>query len=198
MLRTGKTAAIVARSAISAPPPFRRLHCSGQKRPNSLCKQNQSDTTAAGCVQFCRARPCTHRVAARALRSAVVESEKFGMSPQTRKTKRALRRRWHGGTADATLLTSLRGWASALLSRMEHNTHCPFGRAKTSHINSFRADTPRSRDPSARNLCQTMWHCVPSGCFTVTLTADPHLRARAGSHRASLQASGTPTPPRRC
>src|ERR1035441_3282785 len=88
MLRTGKTsalrreappvaedAAITVRSAISAPPPFRKLHCSGQKQPNSLVKTDWSDTTAAGCGQVCRARPCTHRVAAHALRSAVVESE---------------------------------------------------------------------------------------------------------------------------
>ena len=54
---------------------------------------------------------------------------------------------------------------------------------------------PALRDPSARNLCQTMWRCVLSRCFTVTLTANPHLRARAGSHRASSQASFTPTPP---
>ena len=56
---------------------------------------------------------------------------------------------------------------------------------------------PAQRDPSARNLCQTMWRCVLSRCFTVTLTANPHLRARAGSHRASSQASFMPTPPLR-
>jgi hypothetical protein len=70
-----KTPALTVRSAISAPPPFRRLHCSGQKQPNSLVKLQWSDTTAAGCGQVCRARPCCHRVAAHALRSAVVESE---------------------------------------------------------------------------------------------------------------------------
>src|ERR1035437_1736812 len=92
MLRTGKTsalrreappvaedAAITVRSAISAPPPFRKLHCSGQKQPNSLMvappQGGWSDTTAAGCGQVCRARPCCHRVASHALRSAVVESE---------------------------------------------------------------------------------------------------------------------------
>ena len=57
--------------------------------------------------------------------------------------------------------------------------------------------TPRERDPSARNLCHTIWRCVLSRCFTVTLTANPHLRARAGSHRASSQAYFTPTPPLR-
>ena len=70
-----KTPALTVRSAISAPPPFRKLHCSGQKQPNSLVKPDWSDTTAAGCGQVCRARPCCHRVAAHALRSAVVESE---------------------------------------------------------------------------------------------------------------------------
>src|SRR5207245_2769459 len=55
----GQDAALTVRSAISAPTPFRKLHCCGQKRPNSLIKQNQSDTTAAGCVPFCRALPKT-------------------------------------------------------------------------------------------------------------------------------------------
>ena len=40
-----------------------------------------------------------------------------------------------------------------------------------SHINSFRADNSPCRDPSARNLCQTMCRCVLSRCFTVTLRA---------------------------
>src|ERR1039458_2920997 len=39
MLRTGKTPEITVRSAISAPPSFRKLHCGGQKQPNSLVKQ---------------------------------------------------------------------------------------------------------------------------------------------------------------
>jgi hypothetical protein len=76
-LRPVQDAAITVRSAISAPPPFRKLHCSGQKQPNSLVKPDWSDTTAAGCGQVCRARPCCHRVAAHALRSAVVESDKW-------------------------------------------------------------------------------------------------------------------------
>jgi hypothetical protein len=36
---------------------------------------------------------------------------------------------WHEGTADATLLTSLRGWACGFASGTAHNTHCPFGRS---------------------------------------------------------------------
>lgn len=76
---------ITVRSAISAPPPFRRLHCSGQKQPNSLVEPKWSDTTAAGCGQVCRARPCCHRVAALALRSAVVESEKLAVALSRRR-----------------------------------------------------------------------------------------------------------------
>jgi len=185
------------RSAISAPPPFRKLHCSGQKQPNSLVEQNWSDTTAAGCVQFCRARPCTHRVAARALRSAVVESEKFGIDRRPGK-----RNELCGGVGMAeqpTLRFSLRCEAGRRLCFRDSTQHTlsVWSLILRFHINSVRADTTRKRDPSARNLCQTMWSCVQSRCFTVTLIADPHLRARAGSQRASLQASGTPTPPRR-
>ena len=72
-----KTSAITVRSAISAPPLFRKLHCGGRKQPNSLVRPSWSDTAAAGCGQVCRARPCCHRVAAHALRSAVVESENW-------------------------------------------------------------------------------------------------------------------------
>ena len=72
-----RTPAVIVRSAISAPPSFRKLHCGGRKQPNSLINPDQSDTTAAGCGQVCRARPCCHRVAAHALRSAVVESENW-------------------------------------------------------------------------------------------------------------------------
>jgi hypothetical protein len=41
-----------------------------------------------------------------------------------RKLKSPARRGWHEGTADATLLTALRGWASALLPGHSHNTFC--------------------------------------------------------------------------
>ena len=90
-------------------------------------------------------------------------------------------------------------WRSA--SGTSHNTHCPFGRGarvETLPHKFFSCRRlPALRDPSARNLCQTMCRCVLSRCFTVTLTANPHLRARAGSQRASSQASFTPTPPLR-
>ena len=127
----------------SAGAPFRR----SEKCPTSLINPNWSDTTAAGCGQVCRARPCCHRVADHALRSAVAESENLagaGAAALGNESSRpgemllALRRRWHEGPADATLLTSLRGWASALLSRTEH---------KSSYIQS----RPICRIPLARD-----------------------------------------------
>ena len=47
----------------------------------------------------------------------------FALAQRSRETRPgemllALRRRWHEGTADTTLLTSLRGWVSALLARI--------------------------------------------------------------------------------
>ena len=63
----------------------------------------------------------------------------------------ALRRRWHEGTADTTLLTSLRGWVSALLPG-RHTTHIVrlVGQKPPTFI-LIVPTTPRSRDPSARN-----------------------------------------------
>ena len=63
----------------------------------------------------------------------------------------ALRRRWHEGPADTTLLTSLRGWVSALLPG-RHTTHIVrlVGQKPPTFI-LFVPTTPRQRDPSARN-----------------------------------------------
>ena len=71
-----KTPALTVSTAIFRPlhfagAPFRR----SERWPTSLIKPNWSDTAPSGCVPVCRARPCTHRVAARALHSAVAESE---------------------------------------------------------------------------------------------------------------------------
>ncbi len=71
-----KTSAITVSTAIFRPlhyagAPFRR----SEKWPTSLVKPDWSDTSPSRCVRVCRARPCTHRVAARALRSAVEESD---------------------------------------------------------------------------------------------------------------------------
>ena len=61
---------------------------------------------------------------------------------------------------------------------------------------------PARGNPSARNLCQTMWRCVQSRCGVVTVTAPrrpPAARGRPprGSHRANLQASCPASRPRR-
>jgi hypothetical protein len=176
----------IFRTLLSAGAPFRRP----EEWPTSLIKPNWSETPSLDSAACCLGLP---------------------WSPQIRPSFRyvpSAGTQIHWLRADATVPGTSPadpadvehiGYAAALSCRSAsgtaHNTHCPFGRS--SHINSDRADSPRQRDPSARNLCQTMCHCVLSRCFTVTLTADPHLRARAGSRRASSQASFTPTPPLR-
>jgi hypothetical protein len=171
MLRTGKTSAlrreappvaedvaITVRSAISAPPSFRKLHCSGQKQPNSLVEPNWSDTTAAGCGQVCRARPCTHRVAAHALRSAVVESDKWHSRWRDEAGKRdPAKCCWLcGGVGmreQPTLRFSLRCEAGCRLCfRDIHTTHIVrLVGQKPPTLILFVPTTPRTRDPSARN-----------------------------------------------
>ena len=54
-----KASAVSVRSVISAPPPFRRLHCGGQKQPNSLRKPNWSDTPALDFAACCLGCPIT-------------------------------------------------------------------------------------------------------------------------------------------
>src|ERR1035441_5125071 len=126
MLRTGKTPEITVRSAISAPPSFRKLHCGGQKQPNSLVKQ----------IGLIPRRQAAGRSAERAHVAIASQPTPYALPSWSQKTwlalarlRRetrpgerllALRRRWHEGTADTTLLTSLRGWVSALLSRQPH------------------------------------------------------------------------------
>ena len=54
-----KPPALSVRSVISAPPPFRRLHCGEQKQPNSLRKPNWSDTPALDFAACCLGCPIT-------------------------------------------------------------------------------------------------------------------------------------------
>jgi len=209
-LRPVQDAAITVRSAISAPPPFRKLHCSGQKPPNSLVKPNWSDTTAAGYGQVCRARPCCHRVAAHALRSAVVESENLAGAGATAPGN-ATRREccWLcGGVGmreQPTLRFSLRCEAGCRLCYPGSRTrdvicnaaHCRIPLAREPSANGFPPSPRATTRPTARFIKDNIVLCGTAGCFPVTQTADPHLRARAGSQRASSQASLMPTPPRR-
>ncbi len=157
--------------------------------PTPLAKPNWSETPSLDSAACCLGLPCSPQI-----------RPSFRYVPSAGTQIHWLRA---GATMPGTMPADPArleiGYAAELSCRSasgtSHNTHCPFGRS--SHINSFRADNSPCRDPSARNLCQTMCRCVLSRCFTVTLTANPHLRARAGSHRASSQASFTPTPPLR-
>jgi hypothetical protein len=147
------------RSAISAPPPFRKLHCSGQKQPNSLVKTDWSDTTAAGCGQVCRARPCCHRVAAHALRSAVVESEILAGAGATAPGN-ATRREccWLcGGVGmreQPTLRFSLRCEAGCRLCFRDGTQHTlsVWSLMLRFHLNSFRADNSPRAGPFGAEL----------------------------------------------
>src|ERR1035441_8938971 len=158
MLRTGKTPEITVRSAISAPPSFRKLHCGGQKQPNSLVKQ----------IGLIPRRQAAGRSAERAHVAIASQPTPYALPSWSQKTwlalarlRRetrpgerllALRRRWHEGTADTTLLTSFRACGLALLPGHSHNTHCPFGRSCfASTLILFSPPIPRHRDPSAGN-----------------------------------------------
>ena len=155
-------------------------------------------------MQFCRARPCTHRVAARALRSAVVESEQFRkLTSRPGKIKKLC-----GGVGMAeqpTLRFSLRCEAGRRLCYPGSRTrdvicnaaHCRIPLAREPSANGFPPSPCATTHPTARFIKDNIVLCGTAGCFPVTLTAIPHLRARAGSHRASSQASLMPTPPRR-
>ena len=96
----------------------------------------------------------------------------------------ASRLRWHAGTSVGYDARKLRVWADGLASGTLHNTHCPFGRAKTSHLNSFRAD-----------------NSPPAGPFSAELRSDnvalcaiplPHC------HGDCCPAQKTPAPARSC
>src|ERR1039457_167515 len=120
-----------------------------------------SDTTAEGSGQCCRARPCTHRVAAHALHSAVVESEKLGgagaTAPGTSPADPAKCCWLCGGVGmreQPTLRFSLQVFAARLgvgfAFGTAHKTHCPFGRS--SHLNSFRARNSPPAGPFGTEL----------------------------------------------
>ena len=53
---------ITVRSVISAPPPFRKLHCVRQKRPNSLDKPNWSETPSLDSAACCLGLPWSPQI----------------------------------------------------------------------------------------------------------------------------------------
>jgi hypothetical protein len=95
------------------------------------------------------------------------------------------------------------GYAAALAWRnasgTAHNTHCPFGRA--SHLNSDRADNsplagpfgPEFRSDNVALCAIPLRHCHGAGCPDLAFVR--RTESQCGTHRASLQASCTPTPP---
>jgi hypothetical protein len=97
---------------------------------------------------------------------------------------RASRLRWHAGTSVGYDARQLRVWADGLAAGTLHNTHCPFGRAKTSHLNSFRAD-----------------NSPPAGPFSAELRSDnvalcaiplPHCHTDCFPHLALVRAISAP------
>ena len=121
------------------------------------------------------------RVAARSQRTWLALSRlrhrQVTLSPGRPGTSQwATRRCWHERPADTTLLAALRGWVSALLPVNSDNTHCAFVPSCLSHYFILIAPTLLTREPLQRGIkLRTMWRCLHRRCFTVTLTADPHL-----------------------
>ena len=103
-----------------------------------------------------------------------------------------------------TVLVPARLWPR-LASGTAHNTHCPFGRAKTSHINSDRADNsplagpfdPEFMSDNVALCAIPLRHCHGACCPDLAFVRRTTRRcgSHCGTHRASLQASFTPTPP---
>ncbi len=152
--------------------------------PTSLTKPNWSDTSPSGCVPCVRPRPCTHRVAALALRSAVEESESLagagatapGHEPADPAKGIGFAAGCHERPARLTVLLRPRLWPR--LAPRCYTQHILCVRSARSSLHTFilfAQQLPASRVPSARKKCRTIWRCVTHRCFTVTLTANPHL-----------------------
>jgi hypothetical protein len=128
-------------------------------------------------------------------------------NPQTRQRGRlATRRGWHEGPADATLLTALRGWASALLpapaTRAVIFKAAP---AAVSASGASAAGSPPSPRVPARRPGSLRYNCVlwperllpcHGDCFPDS-PSGTRLPSPRGSQRARSQASFTPTAPLR-
>ena len=134
-----------------------RFAPASQNTPTSLTKPIWSETSASGCGRCCRSRPCTHRVAALALRSAVEDSESLACAIATapgnessRPGQRHRLRGWLSRTTSRTLRFSLQVFAARLgvrlCSPVRHTTHIvrSFRSCLAPHLYSFRADTPHS------------------------------------------------------
>ena len=135
-------------------------------------------------MQFCRARPCTHRVAARALRSAVVESEQFrkltsrpgemkklcggvGMAEQVF----ADGHYESGQRAMVAVRKDLCYPGSRTRDVICNAAHCRIPLAREPSANGFPPSPCATTHPTARFIKDNIVLCGTAGCFTVTLTA---------------------------
>ena len=129
-----------------------RFAPASQNTPTSLTKPIWSETSASGCGRCCRSRPCTHRVAALALRSAVEDSESLACAiataPGNESSRPGQRHRLRGWlsrtTGEAYGARSCAPVASPC-SPVLHTTHIvrSFRSFLAPHIYSCRAATPR-------------------------------------------------------
>jgi len=217
-LRPAKTSAIrreappiaedvakAVRSAISAPPPLRKLHCGGQKQPNSLIKPDWSDTTTAGCAPASSHCPCSQWWPSARSYALPSWSQRNGVRAGATTPGNATRRNccWLcGGVGmreQPTLRFSLRCEAGRRLCSRDRTQHilCVWSFMLRFHINSFRADnSPRAGPFGTEFMSHNMALCAipPLHCHADCESAP---RIRAGSQRASWRASLMPTPPRR-
>jgi len=184
------------------------LHSVTRNRPTSLKRPSWSETSPPGCTRNCRSRPCTHRVAVLAFRSAVEDSESLAcatatapwwqvtLSPSRPGQRHRLAARCHERPARLTVLVPARLWPRLASRCYTQHILCvrALGRqvwlTPRSLLYSFshRHSSPMSRFGAGIKL-HTIWRCVTQRCFTVTLTASriPHP-ARGCPRRAAISA----------
>lgn len=204
--RPARTPAIAVSTARFAP--------ASQNTPTSLTRPSWSETSPLGCGRCCRARPCTHRVAALALRSVVEDSESLacaiatapGHEPADPAKGIGSRLVVTSDQPHATLLApSFRCEAgrAALLPGATHNTYCAFVPLVPRFTPLFLiAPTLLTREPlrcgnkGSHNmaLCDApLLHCH-ADCFPPS-PGGTRLPSSRGNQRASSQASVAPTQP---
>jgi hypothetical protein len=198
--------ALTVRSAISAPPSFRKLHCSGQKQPNSLIKPNWSDTPALDFVACClRFDPATRKLAIIPLRSIGGESEKLASRWRDDAGKRdPAKCCWLcGGVGMREHLRLRCSQAARLCLRFASGTFTQHTLSVWSlmlrfHLNSFRADnSPRAGPFGAELRSDNVALCAipPLHCHADCCRRKRHPRRHAPAlvaWQSSRQLAGIP------
>lgn len=201
-LRPARTPAIAVSTARFAP--------ASQNTPTSLTIPSWSETSSPGCGRCCRSRPCTHRVAALALRSAVEDSDELACAVATAPghepadpAKGIGSRRVVTPDRRGLRCSCLRACGLALLPGATHNTYCAFVPLLRRFTPLFLiAPTLLTREPlrcgnkGSHNmaLCDApLLHCHADCC--PPSPGGTRLPASRGNQRASSQASVAPTQP---